>query len=122
MKKFLKSLMAAAVALVVVTNVGGAVVTAEAAICPPHREYKEIVLWKRDVGYQHNAIIKVYGTDEFGNKIDITDSLPNPPRETCIVRLQEVCVIVRCKYCNKQVYSYIYTTPENHSSLYCGEG
>ena len=123
-KKFLKSLMAAAVALVVVTNVGGAVVTAEAATLEngtvetgacTHGSYKDENVGANFYHYDHQAVVNYYVEDEYGNKVNLSDVTGKTYYKTCTVTFYESFVNVRCTKCNKLIGTYSYLSPKMHS-------
>ena len=116
-KKLFKRLLALVMALVL-SNVVTTVERAEAAECPPHGSYYDSISNVIESEGTHQAKKRVFGLDENGNLVDITDSLLNPEYVTCVVNSQYIEIAVKCTKCNATVGGYNYTV-EEHSYSYC---
>lgn len=116
-KKLFKRLLAVVMALVL-SNVVTTMERAEAATCPPHGSYYDSVRNVIESEGTHRVKKRVYGVDENGFLIDITDNLLNPEYVICKVKAQYIEVDVKCTKCNTIVGGYNYTT-EEHSYSYC---
>jgi len=124
MKKIFKSLMAAALALVVVTNVGGMVAKAEEEVapCPPHGSYYDEEIGANFYNYEHRVKVEHKIPNDVGGEDYLSDIIGKDYYKICYVSYYEVYVNVRCTKCNEKIGSYYYQPkPEVHSVCVCDD-
>lgn len=107
-KKLFKRLLAVVMALVL-SNVVTTVERAEAASCPPHGEYYDMLVYARTLYDEHTVYWTVTVTDDKGNVRDETIV----PVE-CKIHWQQYYYEVRCKRCNTPIGSYDYCSEKVH--------
>jgi len=110
-KKLFKRLLAVVMALVL-SNVFTTVERAEAASCPPHREYYEEEVGAVHNGYQHKVRVPCYIKNANGAYVTIGNNTEEKRYVWCTVTFFDVCVSVRCKNCDTEIARYYYRPDE----------